>query len=145
MDIQHNINEATDSFNAIFKHLDEDLGKVLSDTAQHIYDETERGADSHTVTGALANSVFLRSINSGFVVGLDTQAAPHALFVHFPTKPHLIKPKKKKTLRWAGNGVFNFSKSVMHPGYKGDPFFYNAIDSGMRYLDQQAQQLKSID
>lgn len=145
MSAQSNITETIDSINAIFEHLDTDLEKSLKKTAQHIQDETERGADTHTVTGALVNAVKSGTINGGYWVGVDTQAAPHALFVHFPTRPHLIKPKKKKALRWAGNGFFHFSKGVQHPGYKGDPFFYDAVESGMRYLDQQAQQIKLRD
>lgn len=143
MSVQHNIDEAIGSFNEIVQNLDADIGKILKKTAQHIFDETEQGADRHTVTGALANAVFMRSIGGGYEIGIDIQSAPHAQFVHFKTRPHIIKPKNKKALRWAIGGDFRFSKEgVMHPGYKGDPFFQDAIDSGMRFLDQQAQQLK---
>ncbi|MDY4155083.1 MAG: hypothetical protein SPH77_00640 [Campylobacter sp.] len=38
------------------------------------------------------------------------------------TKPHEIKPKTRKFLRWVVSSEFIFAKKVKHPGYKGDPF-----------------------
>lgn len=145
MSVQHNIDQAIHSINEIFTHLDADLDKTLRKTVNHIQDKTEQGADKHTVTGALRNSVFTRTVQDGYEAGIDTQAAPHAIFVHFPTKPHLIKPKTKKALRWPNGGAFAFAKVVNHPGYKGDPFFHDAIDSGMRFLEQEANKLKLRD
>jgi hypothetical protein len=62
----------------------------------------------------------------------DLKAAPHALFVHWGTKPHLIKPKNKKALRWAGPNGWVFAQIVHHPGYKGDPYLENARSSVVR-------------
>ncbi|MBD3768099.1 MAG: hypothetical protein IE928_09165 [Gammaproteobacteria bacterium] len=142
MSVQHNIDKVADQLNATFKQLDDDLLSALKKTVNHIQDETEKGADKHTVTGALRNAVFSQKLPDGWLVGIDEQKAPHAEFVHFPTRPHLIKPKAKKALRWPNGGAFAFAKAVNHPGYKGDPFFHDAIDSGMRFLDNQIQQLK---
>ncbi len=47
-------------------------------------------------------------------------------YVHDGTDPHIITPREKKCLRWAGGNGFIFAKRVTHPGTKADPFLYNA-------------------
>lgn len=99
---------------------------VVRDLAQVVYDETQAGADKHTVTRALFQSVFNRSIPHGRSVGHDTGRAPHAEFVLFGTPPHKIRPKNRKILRWGGPGGYIFARVVNHPGYKGDHYLNDA-------------------
>jgi hypothetical protein len=101
--------------------------EVTAATAQQIYEQARAGADRHTKTGALVRSLKIKKTEGGrYAVEHDLQMAPHALFVHWGTKPHIIKPKTKKALRWAGPGGFVFAKIVHHPGYKGDPYLVRA-------------------
>jgi hypothetical protein len=110
------------------------LGAVLSAnalaaTAVDVEQYVENQAAKHHQTGALFRSVFKAKTPKGWDIGHDTQAAPHAVFVVDGTKPHIIRPKRaggKKTLRWAGGGVFAFAKQVHHPGYKGDDYIGRA-------------------
>ncbi len=100
--------------------------------SQIAYDAALRGADRHTKTGALRQSLYNRAIPNGREVGHDPQRAPHALFVNFGTRPHVIRPKDKKALRWvAGNG-FVFAKKVNHPGYRGDAYIVQAATEAVR-------------
>ena len=57
------------------------------------------------------------------VIG-NTKEASYAKFVHFGTKAHTIKPKKKKALK-TRYGVF---KKVNHPGIKANPYFEKAVE-----------------
>ncbi len=95
----------------------------------------ETGAASHSKSGALFQSIYNRSIPKGREVGHDPQRAPHALFVVFGTRPHKIRPKNKKALRWAGAGGFIFSRLVYHPGYIGDDYMKRAADNALRQFD----------
>lgn len=108
---------------------------VLRQMSQLAYDKVQEGADRHTKTGALYRSVFNREIPKGREVGHDPQAAPHALFVVFGTRPHKIQPKTKKALRWAGPNGFRFAKFVNHPGYAGDDYMQRAADDAVRQFD----------
>lgn len=49
--------------------------------------------------------------------------------LHEGMKAHTIQPKHKLALRWADGGKFIFSKRVRHPGWKADPFIYNAAEA----------------
>jgi len=96
-----------------------------------------QGADKHFKTGALVESLGHgpKQIPGGWEIGHNRQRAPHAAFVHWGTRPHVIKPSKRKALRWvAGNG-FAFAKTVNHPGYKGDPYLTNAAVQAVREFD----------
>jgi hypothetical protein len=104
---------------------------VTETTAQSVLDEARRAADRHTKTGALVRSLKLRRRgNNQLEVYHDLQTAPHALFVHWGTKAHEIRPKQNRPnphLRFVGrNGQFVFAKRVWHPGYKGDPYLIRA-------------------
>ena len=105
---------------------------VIRQMAQIAYDSAERGADAHTKTGAMRQSLFARAIPKGREVGHDLRRAPHALFVQFGTRPHVITPSKKKALRWPSGGAFAFAKRVNHPGYRGDAYLARAADDAVR-------------
>ena len=105
---------------------------VLERMSQIAYDEAYGGATRHNQTGALSRRLFNRAIPGGREVGHDLQRAPHALFVNWGTRPHIIRPKDKKSLRWAAGGRFIFAKFVKHPGYVGDPYLVRAADAAIR-------------
>lgn len=102
------------------------------------YDEAEKGAQAHSKTGALLDSLFNRpnDLKHGRTVGHDLQRAPQALFVNFGTRPHDIRPRDKKALRWSGGGIFHFAKVVHHPGYAGDAYMVRAADTAIREFDR---------
>lgn len=100
---------------------------VTEQTAQQVFDEAHSAADKHTQTGALVRSLKMRRRgNNQLEVYHDLQVAPHALFVHWGTKAHEIRPRRKKVLRWVGPNGFVFARRVWHPGYKGDPYLIRA-------------------
>lgn len=101
---------------------------VIAKTAQDVFDYVEQQADTHTKEGALKRSVYIKSVSGGYEIGHDERIAPHAKFVHWGTKPHVIKPKDKKVLRFVAGGKFAFAKSVNHPGYKGHPWLKDAVE-----------------
>lgn len=104
--------------------------EVAGATAQQVYEQARIAADRHTKTGALVRSLKMRKTGPDrYAVEHDLQTAPHALFVHWGTKPHIIKPKNKKALRWVSGNGFVFAKIVHHPGYKGDPYLMRARDA----------------
>ncbi len=117
--------------------------RVIREMSQIVYDSAQRGADAHTKTGAMARSLFNRAIPGGREIGHDLQAAPHAVFVHWGTKPHEIRPRRRKVLRWPAGDAFVFARKVRHPGYEGDAYLVRAADEAVRAFDaivRKAQQ-----
>lgn len=100
--------------------------QALAATAEEVEDYVGKEAAKHNKTGALFRSVQKKRIAGGWQVDHDLRVAPQALWVHWGTKPHVIRPKNKKVLRWASGGKFFFAKKVNHPGYKDDPWMARA-------------------
>lgn len=58
---------------------------------------------------------------------IDDDRAAYGKWVHDGTKPHIIRPRNKKVLRWAtGRGKWAYAKWANHPGTKADQFLYEA-------------------
>jgi hypothetical protein len=120
------------------------IGKsqALALTAVDVEAYVRQEADKHTKTGALIQSVFSRKeSDSAYRVGHDLQRAPHALFVHWGAKPHVIVPNKKKALRWASGDRFIFARMVNHPGNKEDTWMLRAADLVPRLFVQHVEAL----
>lgn len=77
-------------------------------------------------TGNLKKDIQVLSVNDKSVTIGNTALAPYAKFVHFGTKPHIIKAKKAKVLANKNGKVFG--KKVNHPGAKAQPYLENALD-----------------
>lgn len=106
--------------------------RVIFNLSQVAYDFAEQGARRHAKTGPLMLSLFNRAIPGGREVGHDLNRAPHALFINAGTKPHIIRPKDKKALRWVVGNRFVFAKEVKHPGYRGDGYIVQSATEALR-------------
>lgn len=89
-------------------------------------------------TGTLERAVQSEVTDGGFrgVVSLNEGVAGYGPCVHEGSRAHVIRPRNKRALRWPGKGGFVFSKISHHPGYKGDPFLYDALDDNSAEIDK---------
>lgn len=126
MTITVDVSPLIDAVDRRSPRITEATAAALRGTAQAAFDFAQLRIATHTKTGAMARSLKLAKVPGGWSISNDLQQAPHALFVHWGTRAHVIKPKNKRVLRWAGPTGFSFAKSVRHPGYKGDPYLRDA-------------------
>lgn len=59
--------------------------------------------------------------------GTVTFPVKYAQFVHDGTRPHIIRPRKKKVLKFTVGTVVLYRPLVHHPGTKGRPFLTRAL------------------
>ena len=74
------------------------------------------------VGGKLKSSMYMvykSHWNPQVIVGANTS---YAYYVHEGTRPHTIRPKKSKALRFVYNGRVIYAQKVSHPGQKKQPF-----------------------
>lgn len=120
--------------------------QAVNGLAQVAHDSAFKGADRHTKNGALIRSLHMRPVNDGWEIYHDLQKAPHALFVHWGTRPHKITPNRRKVLRWpsgsGGSTGFVFARFVNHPGYKGDPWLVQAGEEAIAAFDHIVSRLQ---
>lgn len=80
-------------------------------------------------TGSLRNSI-QRGQKSTWAqfVKVGGNAAPYAIFIESGSKPHEIKARRAKFLRFEQDGQIIFRKRVFHPGTKPARFMQSARD-----------------
>jgi hypothetical protein len=117
---------------AVFRSMVPRLQNVaLAKLAQAVYEDVEKGVAPHEVpkpgranpTRRLWQSLYKRKAsNDSWEVGHDPKIADYARYVLYGTRPHEIRPKNRRSLRWASGVGFIFAKFVKHPGTKADPY-----------------------
>ena len=73
-------------------------------------------------TGRLAKSIKSRYFNVDnpyVMVGSDVK---YAYYQHEGTRPHIIMPDKRETVRFKVRGKVVYAEKVVHPGTKGSKF-----------------------
>lgn len=91
----------------------------------------EYAGDHHRFTsrtGTLERAIQAELKGLNGIVYLDEKQAPYGLAIHNGARARVIKPKRRKALRWADGGQFIFAKRVNWPGIRPDPFLYQALD-----------------
>lgn len=99
---------------------------------------TQARQDVPVRTGNLGRQIGegpVRMIGPRTAHGSVHDMADYALYVHEPTRPHLIRPRNAQALRFQVGGRTVITKLVRHPGGKGRPFLRNA---GLRVAAQEA-------
>jgi len=147
--------DGIDEINKKLRSLDKNLAPALiKDTTKDAYKNIKKRALKHYVTGTMEDNIFFRVSKSKLegVVGIDDNGmmvdvkgseVNYALFVLLGTKPHQIKPKEKKVLRYSSVGHFVFTKMVKkHPRYTGDNFMRKGLKDTMDNLDSIIARIK---
>ena len=86
-----------------------------------VHDWIDSGQSFASQSGELQQSTGWRPDGAGAVVYAE---AEHAEYIEDGTKPHVIKPAHRKTLRFSGDGAYVFARVVQHPGTEPRPFFF---------------------
>lgn len=108
----------------IDKYLKDFLFRVGSGVVQVAKEKTAPISNLKT-RGTLKRNIRVFSATSSEVKIGNTAEVKYAKFVHFGTKPYVIKPKNKKALANKKAGII-FGKKVNHPGIKANPYLLNA-------------------
>ncbi|CDF65223.1 HK97-gp10 family putative phage morphogenesis protein [Campylobacter fetus] len=79
-------------------------------------------------TGNLKKDIQVFKADQTSVTIGNSKLAPYAKFVHFGTKPHIIRVKKAKALANKKAGLC-FGKQVNHPGTKAQPYLEDGLNN----------------
>lgn len=127
------------------------LNKYLRQAVKSSTEEVAEHARTHhgftARTGMLERSIISLLSQDGLKgwVTIDRTQAPYGPYVHQGTKQHIIVPRRKHALRWVGDvtnakgeskKAFFFAKRVNHPGFKGDPFLFTALEAKRGYIEK---------
>jgi len=72
-------------------------------------------------------------------------AKKYAQPIDMGARPHVIKPRRAKMLRFLSGGRFVFARSVNHPGNRAYQFLYKATRHGFRMFRKRLEaQLEAV-
>ena len=77
--------------------------------------------------GFLVNSIRVFPSSDG--LGLVISMLQYGKHVEFGVPPHVIKPDKKKALKFKGDQKMVIVKKINHPGSRPNPFIRNTIQN----------------
>ena len=118
------------AFKKAEKRLGENIPVALSLGANLVVNQAKEVHDYQDRDGELTKSIMADEVEGTFEQGnlqvVVSAGAPYALFVEEGTRPHKIRPRFKKALRWPIEGGFAFAQEVNHPGTDATNFLANA-------------------
>ena len=82
-------------------------------------------------TGRLRDSIRVARIGRFRLVG---PTVPYAPYVEFGTRPHVIRPRRARALRFEVEGRTVFAMYVRHPGFRGRFFVRRSVEAVMREI-----------
>jgi hypothetical protein len=75
-------------------------------------------------------------IGSNVIRVVGSNRTPYAPFIEYGTKPHIIRARRAKALRFMQRGKVVFRRWVRHPGTRPYQFLYRAVNSAARICNQ---------
>ncbi len=143
MEIKIDVRGLTASLGRLMDEMDRTFEGAMAESMDIVAQEAAIRAP--LVTGELILSInaapVTGSLSAGTLTGIVSSSLPRALWVEEGTKAHVIRPRKKKALRWASNGTgaegWRFAKKVNHPGTKAKPFLKPALASKREAIESK--------
>ena len=119
------------------------MDRAVEYAAQEGAEYARRVGQYQDRTGRLRSGIVAQFINnSGRSVTWEILSpAPYSVFVENPTRPHVIRPRRAKALRFEVGGQVVFAAKVMHPGTKGYPFLGPGYQQAERTLWRELEKL----
>jgi HK97 gp10 family phage protein len=128
---QAELKKALGDFGGFTKEVNNDLQGLITRSTHRVAGNAMRNAPSSF--GKLRQSITakVKGLTGEVAVNVDYAGA-----VEFGSKPHIIKPRKKKALAFKPGAGFRFwdekgrvvVKSVKHPGTQAQPFLRPAVE-----------------
>jgi hypothetical protein len=119
----------------VMRDLDGPVGRHVDTISRAVLAEAQRTVPVRS--GVLLATLRRESGRTGTGMYWDVIAGargltPYLGFILNGTPPHIIRPRRRKSLRFIQNGQVRFAKSVHHPGSRPQPFLQRALRAAAR-------------
>lgn len=106
-------------------------------------EEARRAGQYQDRTGRLRAGItaYFASSNGRSVTWEILSPMPYSVYVENPTRPHTIRARNARALRFEVGGRTVFAKQVSHPGTRGYPFMGPGYQQAERTLWRELEQL----
>lgn len=123
--------------------IEKQIDRAVEFAAVEGAEEARRVGRYQDRTGKLRSSIVARFISSsGRSVNWEILSpAPYSVFVENPTKPHIIRARNARALRFEIGGRVVFAKQVRHPGTPGFAFMGPGYQQAERTLWRELEKI----
>lgn len=105
--------------------------------AELILEEARRNAPRRS--GRLVESMMIRRTRSGYDVVMGGGGAPHAPYLEFGTRSHIIRPRRARALRFEIRGEVVYARYVIHPGSRPMGIMARAISEASKEFGKRIE------
>ena len=118
---------------ANIKKLEQNIRDRFSELSTELFESVQGLTDSWSS----ANKPNWQLVNKKLTFRITGSNAKIFNYVDKGTKPHVIRPKNKKALRFKVSDNYIFSKEVHHPGFKGKNQLNPLVKKFNTYLNKE--------
>lgn len=115
---------------SVFQDVDGPVGKMLDRKSLAVLQEVQRTAPVRSgrllATARRQYGVGARGPFWDVSIGLPGLTS-YLQYLLYGSPPHVIRPRRRKALRFVAGGRVVFAKQVRHPGQRGDNFMVKAL------------------
>ena len=94
-------------------------------------------------TGRLRKSIGVRRTRRGYEVVMGGSEAPYAGYVEYGVRPHLIRARRARALRFEVKGEVVYARYVMHPGSRPRAVMSRALSEASKDFGRMLSELLS--
>ena len=92
-------------------------------------------------TGRLRESILVRRRRRGYEVVMGGSKAPYAPIIELGSRPHRIRARRCKALRFEVDGEIVYAKYVTHPGTKPQRIMARSISEASKALSRELSKI----
>jgi Bacteriophage HK97-gp10, putative tail-component len=122
--------------------IEQALDRAVETAAQEGAEYARKVGQYQDRTGRLRSGITAYFVSGGRSVTWEILSpAPYSMFIEAGTRPHVIRPKRARALRFEIGGQVIFAGKVNHPGTKPYPFAGPGMQQAERTLMRELEKL----
>jgi hypothetical protein len=123
--------------------IEKQIDRAVEHAAIEGAEEARRVGRYQDRTGRLRSGIVAHFVSSSgrSVTWEILSPAPYSVYVENPTRPHIIRARNARALRFEAGGQTLFRKQVQHPGTPGFPFMGPGYQQAERTLWRELERI----
>lgn len=125
------------------RKIGQQVGRGLELGADLVAAHAKQHHDYEDRSSLLTNSIESEGVTGSWrgddLVAAVAAGAPHATAIEYGARPHVIRPRHRRRLRWPVEGGYAFATKVDHPGNREYAYLGNALDAKLPDIVRQLE------
>jgi hypothetical protein len=145
------VREIVQALGRLEQFADRRVRQALQIASTEVAAEAKRNHDYRDRTGRLTSSIRPDEVEGTFGTGFRAKllagglrGVTYAAHVEYGTRAHVIRPRRRKALRFVSGGNTVFAQRVNHPGTRAYRFMRNALEAKLPLAERLVEQAMEL-